>query len=762
MSAPPARHGKVRFGDFELDLASAEIERQGQRQRLPDQAFEVLALLIARCGELVTREELIAALWPTTTYIDTDAGLNTAVKKLRSALGDDAEAPRYIETVPRRGYRFLVEYQPVVPRRGGRWIAVLGACALLGVGYWLWPKQAHNTVATAVSGSTPAAANNIAVLPFLNLTGKSQYDHLALGLAENVLHQLAQQDRVGVIARTSSFQFQDRTLDVRDIGRKLNTRYLLEGSVQESAGQLRVITQLIDADNGAHIWSKSFDRPQQDIFDVEDEIALAVANTLQIGARNSQAEPLRHSGTANPDAWLAFAQGRALATTRNFANLEAAVRHFQRAVQLDPQFANAYVELADVYQHLPLYAPPQSDADRRAAIKRSVELSRTTADRALALDPSLGEALIVRGLAARSVDDWATVEADLRAGLAVSPNSARGHQGLGELLVEIRRQDDAGLALMQRAQLLNPLEPRSTYYMGWVEMRRGNIDAAERWLQASLQIDPNYSPALARLSFVSWQGRGRFADAVKYAELALRADPQAEWIRDNVIANYLLLGDKAAAESLMPKTPVNASLDMAVSFINGDVRRAAKVLFQHMEQFAACDTSSAGKILIEYAHTTHDYERARQLLERSAKLTGSGDDVVIPVGSEYAVAFLAHTLLQTAQQNRARALLLADLAQLERSTTPVTGRCSHVLRNRARVLALLGRRAEALTLLEQILLNENSWYDGWFLFDRDPIFAGLRGDARFANLHRAFREHMDAERAQLAKYRALGLVPKRP
>ncbi|HEY0768225.1 MAG TPA: winged helix-turn-helix domain-containing protein, partial [Steroidobacteraceae bacterium] len=345
------------FGEVTLDRTSAELQLNGARQHLPEQAFQVLELLTARPGQLVTRGELIERLWPRATYIDTDAGLNSAVRKLRTALGDDAGHPRYIETMPRRGYRFIADVEraqsplapdppavepapplaahgPAAPRRGrrvavsiGLLIGALGAALVV----WLARGALLTSVPPVVARTGGPPSRNVAVLPFLNLTGDARQDYLALGLAENVLHELAQLREVNVIAHTSSFAFRGHSEDIREIARRLNARYVLEGSLQGSPGRLRVTTQLIDAGSGAHLWSKGFDRPPGDLLAIEDEIATEVARALQLSVTFA-GEPLRHSGTQNADAWLALQQARMWMSTRNYNNLGAAVASLERAV----------------------------------------------------------------------------------------------------------------------------------------------------------------------------------------------------------------------------------------------------------------------------------------------------------------------------------------------------------------------------------------------------------------------------------------------
>jgi TolB-like protein len=338
--------------------------------------------------------------------------------------------------------------------------ALLVAWFATGVFWSRTPNSPRTDAAKVPSG-------NVAVLPFLNLTGDARQDHLALGFAENVLHELAQLRGINVIAHTSSFALRRDVGDIREIGRKLNARYVLEGSLQGSAARIRITTQLIDSTSGTHLWSKSFDRPAEDIFAVQDEIA---------------------SGTRNLDAWLAFQQGRELAATRRSANLDAAVTSFESAVKLDSQFARAYVELADAYVLRYQYSTPEGPGAALREKRQATDDASEAVSRALAIDPNLGDALIVRGYAASLVDDYDRAEADYRAGLVLTPNSARGHQLLGELLVDQRGREEEGLAMIERARLLDPLEPRGPYYEGIIALLRGDAGQAERLFLSALEL----------------------------------------------------------------------------------------------------------------------------------------------------------------------------------------------------------------------------------------------------------------------------------
>lgn len=774
---------RICFGEVTFDRASAEIELNGTRQRLPHQAFQVLELLTARPGQLVTREDLIARLWPKATYIDTDAGLNTAVRKLRVALGDDADHPRYIETVPRRGYRFIagverapstvardpppVELTPLLrstrpaEREPVRRVPVPIWLLIAAVGAALVAWLARGPLLTRAPSDSVAAASvlpsrNVAVLPFLNLTGNSRQDYLALGLAENVLHQLAQLREVNVIAHTSSFRFGGRSEDIREIGHKLNSRYLLEGSVQGSSARLRVTTQLIDATTGSHLWSKSFDRAPEDLFAVEDEIATEVARALQLSV-NFAAEPLRHSGTQNPDAWLAFQQGRTLVSTRKYENLVAAVASLEQAVQLDPHFADAYVELANAGLLRAQYRPFMDAEAAHRLVRQATEQAVSAVNRALGIDPKLADALIIRGAVAMTLDDTTKAEADLRAGLALSPNSARGHQLLGELLAGYPARTEEALAMIERARLLDPLEPRGPYYQGLVELLRGNVAEAERLLLASLQLRPDYAPALTRLGMLSWRWRGQFADAVKYSEYALRAEPQGLFVRAPAITSYLEVGEVAAAQSLAP-----SGASETVALHAGDYGNAAALLYTDPEHFNACDWAGGSYALLEQARASGQYLRARRFLEQHASIVMQGDAPIVKPGAEHAATVVAQLLESSGDHQRARRLLEEVLKQLDRATSPISGNCVQVTRTRARTLALLQRDAEAMVDLKRATLGENAWYHGWYVFERDPAYAHLRDDPEFRSLRATYRTRVNLERIKLAQLRSAGLIPARP
>lgn len=771
---------RLRFGEMTLDLSSGELIRGGVRVRLQDHSFRILQLLTARPGEMVDRESLIAHLWPRTTYIDTDAGLNTAVKKLRAALGDDADSPRYIETLPRRGYRFIaaISIDDDLPgperatdgpaRHAGRasqaWrrrvlggaLVVLLAGLLVAVGSRLLPGT---TAGRAGPASAVAALpdRNVAVLPFTNLTGDPAREHLALALAESLLHRLADVRDINVIARTSSFAFQGRYGDVREIGRQLDARYLVEGSLQDSSTRLRVTTQLIDATTGAHIWSKTFDRPRDDFFKAQDEIALEVAGALQLSVGRLAIGALRPIGTSNFDAWLAYEQGRALRPTRRTEDLHAAVEFLERSTRLDPAFAAARIELANAYLDEANFAAPR-DVSPAVATQRVVARAAPLLDPVLRQDPDNGAALIVRGRVAHVAGDLASAEADLRRGIELSPNDARGYQSLAELLIDGRGRLEEGLAAVARARLLDPLEPRGPYYAGLVEFFRGDTPAGERLMIETLRLRPDYAPALVRLGWGSWKRGGRFAEAINHGEQALRIDPHSLWVRDMMAPWYLELGEIEAARSLYPAGAPEATTAIAIPFRQRQYARAGEHLFAHPAQFDSCDMPD---VVLEYARATGDFARARQFLDGQVALWNGRGEARIEPENEPAAVVMAWLLGHSGDGRRARRLLEALLARRDAAAPSVPGPCSSWNVSPARALGELGRDRDALAGLRRATLELQSWAYGWYIFDRDPFFDRLRDHPEFQSLRNAYRERVAAEQARLEDLRVRGLVPRR-
>ena len=329
-------------------------------------------------------------------------------------------------------------------------------------------------------GGTGTAHPAIAVLPFQNLSTSKDGEVLAMGIAESVLHQLANLAELDVISRTSSFTFGDRRADAREIGRQLGARYLLEGSVQSDRTRMRVTTQLIDTQTGADVWSMRFDRPPGDIFEVQDEIAVQVTRALELSLDASAVDRLTGQGTKNLDAYLAFLQGRSLLANDRVVDTKDAIGHFERAIRADPQFADAYVNQAAAEVFVAEY---EVTDDRQERFKRALRHGKELVAKALELDPENGDAYLERAHLA-AFDDLSAAEADYRRGLELSPNSAPGYAGLAALLYENPARRDEALELLDRARRIDPLEPAydvtKAVFLSLRARRRGWSERAAR------------------------------------------------------------------------------------------------------------------------------------------------------------------------------------------------------------------------------------------------------------------------------------------
>ena len=498
------------IGDVTLDLATAELEREGARSRLQDKPFQVLRMLAEQPGELVTREQLSARLWPEGTYVEFEMGLNTAVRKLRTALGDEADAPRYIETLPRRGYRLIAPVQrpgiavelavpqdasdpleesalpPTVsaePRAVDRntittsrrwWVpAAAGLVALVIVlvaaGFWF---SSHRTASLAGSQS-------IAVLPFLDLSELKDQEYFSDGLSEQLIESLGRTQGLRVIARTSSFYFKGRAEKLETIATELQVAHILEGSVRKSGDRVRVTAQLIRVDTGEHLWSQTFDRRLDDVFEVQDEIAGAVVTALK--GRLLQAPPAgTELHTANLDAYNFYLQGRQAYNQGDAAGFQRAVTAFRAAVNLDPRYAAAYADLA-----LAQFWLADNTADTEG-----YKSALAAAEQAVTLDPKLAAGYSARGfLRAVYLFDFAAARTDMDRAVTFSPQDALVLHRSAILLGILGNVPEA-IAREEQALALDPLSEEICRRLGFFFAANRQFEQARSFYVKALAIAP--------------------------------------------------------------------------------------------------------------------------------------------------------------------------------------------------------------------------------------------------------------------------------
>jgi TolB-like protein/tetratricopeptide (TPR) repeat protein len=637
-------------------------------------------------------------------------------------------------------------------------IAAVVAGALLVGGYALW-RALSATGASSVR-MAPAEiglpAHTVAVLPFENISADPNDGFLATGIAESVLHRLAAVKRLSVIARTSSFTFRGHNVDARDIGRRLNARYLVEGSVQRAGERLRVTAQLLDASSGSDVWSLRFERRMGDIFELEDEISGKVADALAVSLQES---PGNGSARRTPklDAYLAYLEGRSLLSTFKIADAQVGIERLRRATEIDPAFAAAYAEEAHGVRMLQWLLHPEQPPDA-AQEKQAAAL----VEKALSLDPELGEAWVEQayGRQLLSNDPDPRTDADFRKGLALAPNYAQGYELYGEWLDQIGRKDDA-LAMIERARQLDPLAPRSHYRKALMLIDRGDLEHAVPLLLEALRADPTYHPAIVRLGSVEWR-RGNFAEAVKFIERAIAVEPDATWMRELAAGAYLNLADTAAAEDMLVKVPARSSARWCLLLYKGEAQRAAAELhaLPRAELNAALLGENSGcqsTVIRDDALARRQYDRALGVLE----MCPTPDwDVLIekPEGLIRAECALRYaTLLMAAgARDRATKIIQAIAGAIDRhgpATGPDAQEC------RASAAALLGDADTALKALETAFATVKG---NWWYLERAPEFESLHAQPRFQSLVRQYHDIVAKQRALLAAMRSKGEVPWRP
>ena len=434
----------MRFGDFELDLKSGELRRNGERVKLQEQPFRLLAYLMERAGEVVTRDELRERLWPS-EFVDFDHSLNTAVRKLRTSLDDSADEPRYIETLARRGYRFIAPMEQrlrAVARPAKTrvpWVVIAIAVAVVAL-----------AAIFVTRAMRPRPVDTVAVLPFQNVDRQNEY--LTDGLTDVLIDTLSQIPNLKVMARTTVFQYKGRTIDPVRIAKELGVAAIVTGSVHRDNNQNRIHVELIDRD-GSQIWGDTYLATAAELPSMQTRIAEDLSLQMRRGFGDERRQLLARRYTRSGDAYDAYLWG--LHEWNRRANLDKAIEYFSQAIKLDPNFAAAYAGLANTYGVMVGY---NLISPEDGIIKISAN-----AQRALDLDPGNAEALVsLATLKFRSLWDFAGAERDYKRALQLNPNYATGHQWYSDYLRSMGRFDEAA----RQIDLAVRLDPQSSAIHG--------------------------------------------------------------------------------------------------------------------------------------------------------------------------------------------------------------------------------------------------------------------------------------------------------
>jgi TolB-like protein/DNA-binding winged helix-turn-helix (wHTH) protein len=443
---------------FEVDLRTGALRRNGVDVRIQVQPFRILGMLLERAGEIVTREELRERLWPT-EFVDFDHSLNTAIRKLREALGDSAENPRFVETLARRGYRFIApvswETAEAAPKKL-RLLVPIGIVVLLlaaAGAYFVWRRPTATVAA-------PNPIDAVAVLPFTNEDPQSQ--HLSDGMTEILIDTLSRVPDLRVMARTTVFDYKGKKIDPREAGQALNVSGVVVGHLRRQGDHYEIHVELIDVKDGTQLWGDRFEATGKTLSAVQSRISEELTSELHQGiSRERRVASKRYTG--DPQAYDCYLWGLYEWNKRDKESLQRAIVYFNQAIERDPQFAAPYAGLANTYGVM-VGQGILSAADGTAKVL-------SNAGRALQLDPSNAEALVsIATTKYRNLWDFPGADADYRRALALNPNFATGHQWYADYLrvmgrwQEARHHMDLAYELDPRSGPINTMRCVSLYY----------------------------------------------------------------------------------------------------------------------------------------------------------------------------------------------------------------------------------------------------------------------------------------------------------
>jgi len=506
----PSPQPAVRFGSFEVNPRTGELRKQGIRIKLHEKPFQLLLALLEHPGEVVTRNELQGRLWPQDTFVEFENGLNNAISRLRETLGDTADNPHFIETIPRRGYRFLAEVSQSLPTSrtavSRSWLVVFGIVvgAGLAIGTVLRLTASHKQV-----------IHSLAVLPFRNLGTGTADDYFAGGMTDAVTTELAKLGVSKVISETSVVQFKDTKKPVRDIAHTLDVDAIVEGAVLREGNQVRITVQLIGADTDRHLWAESYQRQMTDILALQDEVALGVAHAIKLELSPGAAGRPTSPKPVNTDAYEAYLKGSYCAQKRDESYLRAK-DYFQQAIQLDPGYAPAYAGLSDFYALSDALPPAEA-----------LPKAREYAQQALRLDPDLPASHVSLAYVYFYGDwNWPAADQEFKRAIALAPGLARSHRWYAVYLAAMGRAAEA-ITEAQRATDLDPLSVSAHDAAAIAAVCSGQYDRTVAEGRIILNLDPSDPRAYLDMAMGHIQ-KGMYQEALQDVEKGLvlsRRDP---------------------------------------------------------------------------------------------------------------------------------------------------------------------------------------------------------------------------------------------
>jgi TolB-like protein/DNA-binding winged helix-turn-helix (wHTH) protein/Flp pilus assembly protein TadD len=552
----------IRFGEFQLDLQTGELSSNGTKNRLQGQPLQLLELLLLHRGQLVTREQIQQHLWPDGTVVEFEHSVNAAVKRLREALGDDAEKPTFIETIPRRGYRFIARVEHGAASTSAFLEERAAAVPPLGPTSASWRKRpfvvtvglaAFLIVATLATWrvfsarpglreSHPAGPRikSLAVLPLKNLSGDSAQEYLADGMTEALIGRLSGIRGLRVISRTSVMRFKNTSLLVPEIAKTLGVDAIVEGSLMRDGDRIRVHAQLIRGATDEHFWSETYDQELRDVLALQSEVAQSIAQKVEVTITGEERARLVAARPVAPDVYESYLKGE-FGKHNNRPEIEESIVHFEDALRRDPTFAPAYVGLAEAYDGLGTVfvgVPPGQTRPKVISAAR----------KALELDPGLADAHVLLANVYQRQWKWAEAESEYKRALELKPNSSAAHLGFANWLMCQGRTEEA-LAWAQRGRELDPLASSGSQ-IGWILYHTRRYDDAIRELRTVLAVHPDDAMAHWFLGFVLIDN-GQPEEAIPELEKAVSLSDRGPGAMGVLIRAYARAGRRADAVRLL-------------------------------------------------------------------------------------------------------------------------------------------------------------------------------------------------------------------
>jgi TolB-like protein/Tfp pilus assembly protein PilF len=493
----------IHFGVFEADLRAGELRRNGSKVKLQEQPFQILAMLLERPGEIVTREELRATLWSANTFVDFDHGLNSAIRRLRDALGDSAENPGFVETLGRRGYRFIA---PVASR--------------------VLQERQHEPI------------ESVAVLPFANRSADPNTDYLSDGITESLINNLSQISTLRVMARSTVFRYKGKDADPRKVGSDLHVRAVVSGRLLKRGSSLIIQAELMDVATGSQLWGGQYNRQAENVFLLQDDLSREISEKLRLRLTGDEKRRLTKRYTEDAEAYRLYLKGRYHWNKRNPEGLQKAVDYFQQALNRDPVYPLAYAGLADTYAYLSFFhvVPP----------RQAMPKAKAAAERALEIDDHLAEAHVSLGYVSFTYDgDWSAAGKHFEQALALNPIYSGAHTFYAFYLNSLGRSEEA-LAVAKRALDLDPASPAVSHSLAVQLYLARRFDEAIEQAHNTLEMDANFAISYQLLGEVH-VSKGLYREGLLALEKFSALSRTSAISRALVGYSHARLGERSAA-----------------------------------------------------------------------------------------------------------------------------------------------------------------------------------------------------------------------